>query len=86
MLTQRLSVWLEFCDIAAFGVCFHWTTIRAYDVCNRFGPGPLSCPGAGTYNARPGPGKYRTKIFGEAQDTLGGYGSGNAYGTEVILN
>ena len=46
----------------------------------------LSCPTGGTYNARPGLGKYRTKICGEVQTTAGGYGSGNVWSAEVILN
>lgn len=86
VLVQKITVWLEWCDADAFGICFHWTTIRSYGTCSRFGAGPLSCPAAGTFNARPGPGKYRTKIFGEVQDTAGGYAWGDAWSAEVILN
>ena len=86
VLVMKITVWLEWCDADVFGICFHWTTIRSYGTCSRFGPGALTCPNVGTFNARPGPGKYRTKIFAEVQDTAGGYASSNAYSGEVILN
>ena len=87
VLVMKTTVWLEFCDVD-FITCIHWspTPIRSYGTCSRFGPGSLSCPAVGTFNARPGPGRYRTKIVAEVQDTAGGYASGNHYGGEVRLS
>lgn len=85
VLVQKISVFLEVCDID-FIICFHWQTIRTYASCSRLGAGSLSCPAAGTYNARPGPGKYRTRTEGSVTDASGGgtY-TGVGWGAEVIL-
>lgn len=85
VLVQRITVFLEKCD-ADFVICFHWATIRTYASCSRFGAGGLSCPAAGTYNARPGAGKYRTRTEGQVTDSSGGATySGVGWGAEVRL-
>ena len=81
---QRMTVYLEVCDVN-FGICFHWTTFKTYGSCAKFGAGSFSCPAAGTFNRSPGPGKWRTRVFGEVNDTSGGYASGQVWGAEVQL-
>lgn len=85
VLVQQINLWLEWCDLDVFGVCFHWTTIRVYPSCARLGAGLLNCPAAGTYNASPGPGKYRTGLQSVVQDTSGPINTVSAWGPEVIL-
>lgn len=82
---QSIDPWLEWCDLSAFGVCFHWAIIREYSACARLGPGFLRCPADGTsIPASPGAAKYRTGLQSVVQDISGASNTVSAWGPEVI--